>query len=303
MLKRVVALAFSVGCALLVTGPVHSSPGPEDPTRPPETFSPDVGGDMAPTFETNENGGIGSRVDRASSSNEGAGGGESSSGPATFGRACTWSPANVSNMGGPALPTDVAGGTDIFAQVTNAAGDTGWLRHCLGDLAALFVWVAPAVDPIDLVPGASTRARAQLPLPSPDMNPAAEVGSVVNLGVWFAIDDPGTTTARATLASAWAQVQGTFQSVTIDPGDGADPVTCDGLGTPYPQGSNDPDQGPCGHTYLERTPDERPNQMTYTITYNLTWSTSDGRSGNLGTYDRSATFDYDIDEIQTVGTG
>jgi len=206
-------------------------------------------------------------------------------------------------MGGPALPTDVAGGTDIFAQVTNAAGDTGWLRHCPGDLAALFVWVAPAVDPIDLVPGASTRARAQLPLPSPDMNPAAEVGSVVNLGVWFAIDDPGTTTARATLASAWAQVQGTFQSVTIDPGDGADPVTCDGLGTPYPQGSNDPDQGPCGHTYLERTPDERPNQMTYTITYNLTWSTSDGRSGNLGTYDRSATFDYDIDEIQTVGTG
>ena len=42
--------------------------------------------------------------------------------------------------------------------------------------------------------------------------------------------------------------------------------------------------------------------MTYTITYALTWSTSDGQSGSLGTFDRSITFDYDIDEIQTVGT-
>ncbi len=91
--------------------------------------------------------------------------------------------------------------------------------------------------------------------------------------------------------------------MSVDPGDGSGPVTCDGFGTPYPEGSNDPDEGPCGHTYLQRTPDNAPHQMTYTITYALGWSTSDGRSGSLGTYDRSATFDYDIDEIQIVGTG
>ena len=88
-----------------------------------------------------------------------------------------------------------------------------------------------------------------------------------------------------------------------DPGDGSDHVTCEGFGTPYPAGAEDPGEGPCGHTYLQRTPDDQPHQMTYTITYALTWSTSDGRSGSLGTFDRSVTFDYDIDEIQTVGTG
>ena len=134
------------------------------------------------------------------------------------------------------------------------------------------------------------------------MSPPPEVGSVVNLGLWFAIDDPGVTTARATLGAAWAQVQGDFAGVAIDPGDGSDPVTCEGFGTPYPDGAEDPAEGPCGHTYLQRTPDDAPHQMTYTITYDLTWSTSDGRSGGLGTIDRSVTFDYDIDEIQTVGT-
>ena len=176
-----------------------------------------------------------------------------------------------------------------------------WIRRCGAD--EVFVWPAPAGDPIDLIPSASARARARLPLPTPNMSPAPEVGSVANLGLWFAIDDPGITTARATLGGAWAQVQGRFASITIDPGDGAAPITCDGLGTPYPDGANNPDQGPCGHTYTQSTPDDQPHQMTYTTTYTLTWSTSDGRSGSLGTIDRSVTFDYDIDEIQTVGTG
>ena len=135
------------------------------------------------------------------------------------------------------------------------------------------------------------------------MSPAPEIGSVVNLGLWFAIDDPGVTTARASLGNAWAEVQGSFDSVSIDPGDGSPPITCDGFGTPYPEGSNDPAEGPCGHTYLQRTPDDQPHQMTYTITYALTWTTSAGGSGTLGTFDRAVTFDYDIDEIQTVGTG
>jgi hypothetical protein len=230
------------------------------------------------------------------------GGGSSSPGPATYGPQCTWLPATISNLGGPFLPGDVQDNVDLDAQITNDEGQFGWLRFCPGDLVPEFVWQGP-VDPIDLIPGASARARARLPRPVPNMSPAPEIGSVVNLGLWFAIEDPGVTSARATLGTAWAQVQGTFASVSIDPGDGSAPITCDGFGTPYPEGSQDPDEGPCGHTYTERTPDDQPNQMTYTITYDLTWSTSDGGSGSLGTFDRSVTFDYDIDEIQTIGTG
>jgi hypothetical protein len=211
---------------------------------------------------------------------------------------CRWAPATSKNTAGTGATGDIA---DNGSQIENADGEIGWLRVC-GNGEPEFVWLPPAVDPVDLIPGAAARARAQLPLPDPNMSPTPEIGSVVNLGLWFAIDDPGVTTARATLGTAWAQVQGTFASVSVDPGDGSPAVACDGFGTPYPEGANDPDEGPCGHTYLQRTPDDAPYQMTYTITYDLTWTTSNGGSGSLGTFDRSSTFDYDVDEIQTVGT-
>ena len=283
----------------MVLAVATSAPTLAQSENPLPGTSPNNGGEdtIDPTFDTGGDGTIG-----AETGTPGSSGGGGSPGPASYGPACTWVPATVSNLGGAFLPGDVVDNTDINAQITNDEGQFGWLRYCPGDLIAQFVWQAP-VDPIDLVPGASARARAQLPLPAPDMSPAPEIGSVVNLGLWFSIADPGVTTARATLGDAWAQAQGRFDHVSIDPGDGSPPITCEGFGTPYPEGSDDPGEGPCGHTYLQRTPDDAPHQMTYTITYALTWSTSDGRSGSLGTYDRSITFDYDIDEIQTVGTG
>jgi len=299
MLKHLIigiALASALVWPSVRTHAQSDSPPPSDSTV--DAPAPDNGGsDPTPTFGNNDQGEIESGLDGGPS-----GGGGGSPGPASFGPQCTWTPATINSLGGPSLPGDIVDDLDPNKQVVNSDGQFGWLRFCPGDLIAQFVWQSP-VDPVDLVPGASARARARLPLPVPNMSPAPEVGSVVNLGVWFAIDDPGVTTARATLGDAWAQVTGTFARVSIEPGDGSPPVVCDGFGTPYPEGANDPDEGPCGHTYLERTPDDQPHQLTYTITYDLNWSTSDGQSGSLGTFDRPAVFDYDIDEIQTVGTG
>ena len=296
MLERVL---IAIGSVALTLGPAGLTYAQTDTPLPGP--SPNNGGDdtIGPTFGggTTDDGDITAGVETGPS-----GGGGGSPGPATFGPQCTWVPATIGNLGGASLPSDVVDNTDIDAQITNSEGEFGWLRLCPGDLVAAFVWQGP-VDPVDLVPGAADRARAQLPRPVPNMSPAPEIGSVVNLGLWFAVDDPGVTTARASLGTAWAEVQGRFDSVSIDPGDGSPPVTCDGFGTPYPDGSDDPDEGPCGHTYRQRTPDAQPHQMTYTITYDLTWRTSDGGSGSLGTFDRAVTFDYDIDEIQTVGTG
>ncbi len=84
---------------------------------------------------------------------------------------------------------------------------------------------------------------------------------MVNLGLWFAVDDPGFTTAGANLGAAWAEVQGSLDSVNIDPGDGSPPVTYDKFDSPYPDGSDDPGEGPCGHTYLQRTPDDQPHKI------------------------------------------
>jgi len=296
-LTALASLFAALAPTMVASAQVSDAPPPDSST---DTTSGDSSGDTTTTsFGTTDDGDITAGVGSGPS---GGGGGGDSPGPATFGPQCTWVPATIGNLGGASLPSDVVDNTDINAQITNSEGEFGWLRLCPGDLVAAFVWQGP-VDPVDLVPGAADRARARLPRPVPNMSPAPEIGSVVNLGLWFAIDDPGVTTARASLGTAWAEVQGRFNRVSINPGDGSPPVICDRFGTPYPEGSDDPDEGPCGHTYLQRTPDDQPHQMTYTITYDLSWRTSDGGSGSLGTFDRAVTFDYDIDEIQTVGTG
>jgi len=163
-------------------------------------------------------------------------------------------------------------------------------------------WTFPYIDPITLVEPASDRARALLPRPVPIQSPEPDIGSVVNLGLWMSIEDPGVTTARATIPGAWAEATGRFVSFRVDPGDGTDEFSCDDFGEAYTDGANTFDEGPCGHTFTQPTPEDEPYIVAYTITYEITWVTSDGRSGLVGTFDRSLAFPFDVNEIQTVGT-
>ena len=108
---------------------------------PPSTHENDGGGgDQGPTFGggVGDDGTIGAGVDTGPS-----GGGGGSPGPATFGPQCDWIPATISNLGGAFLPGDVTDDTDIYAQVTNDAGEYGWLRFCPGDLVARFRVAGP----------------------------------------------------------------------------------------------------------------------------------------------------------------
>jgi hypothetical protein len=228
----------------------------------------------------------------ASVGTNGSGSGGGSPGPASFGPACTWTPATIANTAG-----TPGGGTD--EQITNDDGELGWLRTCGGTVD--FVWSAP-IDPVDLIGPAANRVRQQLPAPNPTVNPTPDVGGIVNLGLWHSITDPGSTTARATLANAWAEVTGTFSHLTIDPGDDTTPFSCEGLGVPYPEGSDTADQGPCGNTYAQATPSDAPYAITYITTFTLTWRTSDGRSGTLDPYPTQVSIPYDVDEVQTIGS-
>ncbi|MFK8023924.1 MAG: hypothetical protein AB8G26_08170 [Ilumatobacter sp.] len=187
-------------------------------------------------------------------------------------------------------------------QAVDGQDRLGWTVSCPGRPLEVR-WVIEAVDPTEFIDDAANRARAQLPLPVPVQSPAPDVGSVVNLGLWISIDDPGVTTARAAAAGVWAEVTGRFAGFSVDPGDGTAPFACDEFGVAYEEGTNNPEQGPCGHTYLQPTPEASPHTVTYTISYDLTWRVSDGRTGVLGTFDRSYSFPFDINEIQTVGTG
>ncbi len=194
---------------------------------------------------------------------------------------------------------------DPAAQVNrdnNGRAETGWVRECAGGGAQdPFYWAPAAIDPIDLVPNALANARTQLSAPDPAINPDANAGGIVNLGMWLAVNDPGTTTARASLANVWAQVDANVAGISVDLGNG-DTVDCDGLGTPIPDWAwEEPEQGPCGYTYRASSPDDDPYQLTITTNYAVTYRTSNGQTGTLAPIARSATIDYDVDEIQTVG--
>jgi hypothetical protein len=290
VLKRSLILLMAASTSLL--SPVMATAQTDGPPG-----STDSGGGNTDTpgttFGTNNDDGTLDASVGTTGSNSGGG----SPGPASFGPSCTWTPATIGNTAG---TPGVDNPADAGGQVTNEAGELGWIRNCGGNVD--FVWSTP-VDPIDLIGPAAARARQQLPDPDPIINPTAEVGGIVNLGLWHSIAQPATTTARATLGGAWAEVTGTFSQLTIDPGDGTEPFDCEGLGEPYPEGTNNPDEGPCGNTYTQSSPEDDPYRITYTNTYTITWRTSDGRSGTLDSYPRRITIDYDVDEIQTVGSG
>ena len=217
---------------------------------------------------------------------------------------CTHSPATYGEFPN-VVDADSGEIPDPASQVSrdnNGRAETGWVRSCPnGGGTDPFYWAPATIDPVDLVPDALADARTRLPTPTPAINPDATAGGIVNLGMWLAVDDPGITTARAALAGVWAEVTAVASGTIVDFGNG-DTITCEGLGTPIPEGALDElDQGPCGYTYRQSSPDDDPYRLTITTTYAISWTTSGGSNGTLTPIGRSTTIDYDVDEIQTIG--
>ncbi len=219
----------------------------------------------------------------------------SGGGSGSGGSSCGWARGVV----GPGMPREIVVQVGDKPDGPEWENAELWLRSCPS--GANWVWV-PEIDWGQLAGAAAASARAQLPLPVPDINPDPVDGGIVNLGLWIAVDDPGETTARAAIGPYWVEVTGAFSALSFDPGDGSGQVECEGLGVAYVDGSNDPDEGPCGHTYRKRTPAESPYRLSVTNSFDIVWRSSDGQSGSLGVVDRTVTFDYDVNEIQTVGT-
>lgn len=307
-MRILVAAAFGAIAILPSTAASASAPEPPPPsadTKSPNTLrpipdAPDTTLGDGFRVDSSPDGTIGSEVDQP--------GRDGTNGPVSFtGTAaaapCTHRPAtygdypNVVPPGGAGIPDPAS---QVSQDIANGTTETGWVRECPGRGEA-FYWAPAAIDPIDLVPDALANARTQLAAPLPNINPGAATGGIVNLGMWLAIDDPGTTIARASLAGVWAQVTATVSGITIDLGNG-DTVECDGLGTPIPDSArNSLDQGPCGYTYRRSSPNDDPYQLTITTNHTVAWTTSNGASGTLTPIARSVSIDYDVDEIQTIG--
>jgi hypothetical protein len=130
------------------------------------------------------------------------------------------------------------------------------------------------------------------------MSPTPAAGGIVNLGMWLALARQDPIAVRAEAGSHWAEVTVTLASTSWNMGNG-DVVECDGPGTPITD-TETVEQGPCGYTYRQSSPDESPYEMTVAATWQVTYRSSGG-SGTAGAIDRTLSVTYDVDEIQTVG--
>ena len=153
----------------------------------------------------------------------------STPGPVSYGPKCNWRRASLATSLPPSDVVTFDPETDQTRQFERHDGAFAWWRTCPGK-SPEFVWQQP-VNPIDLLPGAHSKVVKKIPIPEPNMNPAPEIGALVQVGLWISIADPGTTTARGTLGRAWAEETATFSHLIVDFGNG-DQIRCDNLGVP-----------------------------------------------------------------------
>lgn len=145
----------------------------------------------------------------------------------------------------------------------------------------------PAVSPVVL----SRQAGARLPIPKPVIVTAPPRGKtmLVRLPTWFWLDDsqaePRSATARA--GDVWAKATASAYRITVDPGDGSEPVTCDVPGVAYTHDHTPAEEEQaCTHAYTH----SGSYTVTVTVSWGADWAGSDGNGGTLPTLNRSARF-------------
>jgi hypothetical protein len=220
--------------------------------------------------------------------------------------ACRWVAATAADGWDPADYGDITASGYVFG----ASADGGvvrtfpdgrteqvFARECPDGVGG-FTWVDTSITIDDVIDDAVDRATRTVPAPTLDLSPSPEAGGIVNLGLWLALAGQDPVTARAEAGSLWAEATVTLASTTWDMGNG-DTVTCDGAGTPIAD-TDTLDEGPCGYTYRQSSPDDAPFTLTVTATWAVSYQSSAG-VGSAGTVDRTSSVAYDVDEVQTIG--
>jgi hypothetical protein len=164
-------------------------------------------------------------------------------------------------------------------------------------------------DPVsvdDLISQVGPSARDRVQPPQLFVNPPPPVG-IVNLGMWLAVPNnaPIELVVGNRQTGPWVEVTATLTATEWDMGNG-DTVECTGPGEVVEKGDpgwDSTDEGPCGYTYTQHTPDDETYTISVTATWSVSWVASDGRSRVEDPILVSNSIDYDVDEIQTVGAG
>lgn len=212
---------------------------------------------------------------------------------------CEWSVA---------LPRDTHSDAD---DVTKVVGSTTYRLYdytCFDrEPATTYHWI-PEVSTSTLAQQASSVVYENIPAPWGNFAPPAHRG-VVKLGTWIWVNPLMWIPIRAT---AWVPTPAgpiavtttaTPKELIFDPGDGAlgtGEVTCRGPGIPWVEAFGDSLPSPCMYTY-QHASSRAENGMfraTVSIEWEVTWVSSLGARGSLGTVTLDAHHNMVVREIQ-----
>ena len=184
-----------------------------------------------------------------------------------------------------------------------------------GDGGEGYVWrrnvaAVPTVTPAQLAERALATVR--LPHPAVGMSPDGRLDdgqryTVVHVPTWFWTEASSyrSRTATASVGPVWARVTVTPTALSFAPGDGHDPVTCAGPGTPWAAGRDGQwetqPQG-CYYVYRQSSLDQPRETVTarYRIAWSVSWTGSDGAAGTLPAMTTSSSSQFEVVEAQAV---
>jgi hypothetical protein len=224
------------------------------------------------------------------------------------GPSCRWTAVTPLGFFGPDVDLEQATTGNPFTYITHGDGSIGrewpggrtqkgWFVYCDNGSGG-FRWISTGVSTDEVINAAYDEARRRIPSPILDVNPPAEAGSVVNLGLWLAIEPAGEIVVPARAGDVWATVTARLAETEWTFGNG-DRTRCLGTGTPISD-LDVVDEGPCGYTYRRSSPEDAPYQLSVAASWTITYQSSAG-SGSLGPIGATRTVDYDVDEVQTIG--
>ncbi|MEO7555614.1 MAG: hypothetical protein ABIV94_03295, partial [Acidimicrobiales bacterium] len=164
-----------------------------------------------------------------------------------------------------------------------------------------FVYAAAAV--VDAATLGRYAARG-LPLsyPAPSTAPPRVGTQLVGVRTWLWVDpaDLVEVVGTAGVPGITVTARARPESVSWDMGDGTDAVVCAGAGTAYDLNVADEDQSTdCAHGFTAAGTFE----VTVSIRWHVTWTATNGETGDLGVVPRGVTFPVTVRSLQAVITG
>lgn len=191
---------------------------------------------------------------------------------------------------------------DIGTEATSLNIGTRYWKICIdtttGTQVSRDLFDPSVADPAAVARTLAEQALAQLRVtpPAAETNPP-NGQTVINVPTWLWVNNWQPISASASAAGVTATATATPLEISWNPGDGSRPIRCAGPGTPYnPSRPARAQSTNCSFTYTRSV-----GAFTITATqhWQLTYTATNGQSGNLGTVTSTATLPIDVHQLVT----